>query len=74
MQTWHCRRRLCDRGYPRRKQTNRPIHEGLVSAGFPAEHLHVVETLAEAIAWYQRNLSSGDSVLFLNDLPDTYSA
>jgi len=51
-----------------------PINEGLVSAGFPAEHLHVVETLAEAIDWYQRNLTTGDSVLFLNDLPDTYSA
>ena len=32
------------------------------------------ETLAEAIDWYQTNLKSGDTVLFLNDLPETYSS
>lgn len=50
-----------------------PIKEGLLEAGFPPEELHVVETLAEAITWYQQHLSQGDTVLFLNDLPDTYS-
>lgn len=55
------------------KQTE-PIREGLVSAGFAADRLHTVITLAEAVEWYQRNLSAGDSVLFLNDLPDTYSS
>jgi UDP-N-acetylmuramoyl-tripeptide--D-alanyl-D-alanine ligase len=55
------------------KQTE-PIREGLLSANFPADHLQMVNTLAEAVEWYRRNLTAGDSVLFLNDLPDTYSS
>jgi UDP-N-acetylmuramoyl-tripeptide--D-alanyl-D-alanine ligase len=55
------------------KQTQ-PIQEGLLSAGFPAERVQVVETLAESVQWYQSNLKAGDAVLFLNDLPDTYSS
>ncbi len=51
-----------------------PIKAGLSEAGFPNEHLQVVETLAEAIEWYQTNLKAGDTVLFLNDLPETYSS
>lgn len=54
------------------KQTE-PIKAGLLAAGFPDDHLRVVDTLAESIQWYQTNLTSGDTVLFLNDLPDTYS-
>lgn len=53
-------------------EQTRPIRAGLEAAGFPAERLHVMETLSEAVAWYQGNLSAGDTVLFLNDLPDTY--
>jgi UDP-N-acetylmuramoyl-tripeptide--D-alanyl-D-alanine ligase len=49
-----------------------PVEEGLVNAGFPAEQLLTVDTLGEAVDWYQRNLEAGDTVLFLNDLPDTY--
>jgi UDP-N-acetylmuramoyl-tripeptide--D-alanyl-D-alanine ligase len=51
-----------------------PIQAGALAAGFPAERLHVVDTLSEAVAWYQRNLQAGDAVLFMNDLPDTYSS
>lgn len=51
-----------------------PIKAGLLAAGFPEDRLRVVETLAEAVNWYQSNLKAGDTVLFLNDLPDTYSA
>ncbi|MBE2272403.1 MAG: UDP-N-acetylmuramoyl-tripeptide--D-alanyl-D-alanine ligase [Anaerolinea sp.] len=50
-----------------------PIKAGLLAAGFPPDRLHVVETLAESVTWYQSNLTPGDTVLFLNDLPDTYS-
>ena len=50
-----------------------PVKAGLLGAGFPVERLQVVETLAELVAWYQANLKPGDTVLFLNDLPDTYS-
>jgi UDP-N-acetylmuramoyl-tripeptide--D-alanyl-D-alanine ligase len=51
-----------------------PIKAGLLAAGFPPERLHVVDTLAEAVSWYQNELRAGDTVLFLNDLPDTYSS
>ena len=51
----------------------RPIRAGLLDAGFAEERIHVFETLAEAIAWYQSELRAGDTVLFVNDLPDTYS-
>lgn len=51
-----------------------PIKDGLSKAGFPAERVRVVERLAEAIDWYKTNLKTGDTVLFLNDLPDTYSS
>jgi UDP-N-acetylmuramoyl-tripeptide--D-alanyl-D-alanine ligase len=54
-----------------RKQTE-PIQRGVLQAGFPAERLLVVDTLGEAVQWYQSNLKAGDTVLFLNDLPDTY--
>jgi UDP-N-acetylmuramoyl-tripeptide--D-alanyl-D-alanine ligase len=54
-----------------RKQTQ-PIHQGLLAAGFPQDRVQVVDTLAESVAWYQTHLAPGDTVLFLNDLPDTY--
>ncbi len=53
------------------KQTA-PIKAGVLSTEFPTERLHVVESLSDAVAWYQANLQAGDTVLFLNDLPDTY--
>lgn len=51
-----------------------PIYAGLLDAGFPAERVQTVDTLGEAVEWYKRNLAAGDTVLFLNDLPDTYSS
>jgi UDP-N-acetylmuramoyl-tripeptide--D-alanyl-D-alanine ligase len=51
-----------------------PILEGLQSAGFPQDRVQVVETLREGMKWYESNLKGGDVVLFLNDLPDTYSS
>jgi UDP-N-acetylmuramoyl-tripeptide--D-alanyl-D-alanine ligase len=50
----------------------RPIRDGLLAAGFAAERVQAVETLSEAVAWYKQHLKAGDTVLFLNDLPDTY--
>ncbi|MCY4105785.1 MAG: UDP-N-acetylmuramoyl-tripeptide--D-alanyl-D-alanine ligase [Chloroflexi bacterium] len=49
-----------------------PIAQGLCEAGFPKEKVHIVGSLAEAVAWYQQELRTGDAVLFLNDLPDVY--
>lgn len=54
------------------EERTRPIKSGLLEAGFAPDHLQVVDTLSEAINWYKAHLSSGDTVLFLNDLPDTY--
>lgn len=54
------------------EEQTRPIKAGLLAEGFPVEHLRVVQTLREAIDWYQANFKPGDTVLFLNDLPDTY--
>lgn len=54
-----------------REQTA-PIASGLQSTSFPPDRLMIVEELGDAIAWYKNNLKSGDTVLFLNDLPDTY--
>jgi UDP-N-acetylmuramoyl-tripeptide--D-alanyl-D-alanine ligase len=53
------------------KQTE-PLKEGILSTDFPSENLHIFGTLSEATQWYQQHLRSGDTVLFLNDLPDTY--
>lgn len=55
-------------------QQTKPVKQGLLDAGFAPENLFVVDTLAEAVTWYQTNLKAGDAVLFLNDLPDTYTA
>ena len=51
-----------------------PIREGLLSAGFDPDRVQVVRTLAESVLWYEHHLRAGDTVLFLNDLPDTYSS
>ena len=55
-----------------RKHTQ-PIAEGLRSAGFPEEQLHVVSSLDEAAALLRQLGRAGDTVLFENDLPDNYS-
>jgi UDP-N-acetylmuramoyl-tripeptide--D-alanyl-D-alanine ligase len=54
------------------KDQTKPIFDGLKASQFPDEHLLVVDELREGIAWYQTHLVAGDTVLFLNDLPDTY--
>jgi len=54
------------------KEQTKPIFDGLKASGFPDDHLMVVDELREAIGWYQKHLVAGDTVLFLNDLPDTY--
>jgi UDP-N-acetylmuramoyl-tripeptide--D-alanyl-D-alanine ligase len=53
-------------------EQTRPIQKGVREAGFSEDHLCVFDTREEAIAWFNRELKEGDTVLFLNDLPDTY--
>ena len=55
-------------------QQTQPLQQGLRDAGFPEDNLRVVDTLGESVKWYETNLAAGDTVLFLNDLPDTYSS
>ena len=54
-----------------RRQTA-PILAAIEASTFDHERVHVVDALADAVVWYQDNLRTGDTVLFLNDLPDTY--
>ncbi len=54
------------------KSQTAPIQDAVSSTAFDPERLQVVDTLQEAVSWYQHNLKAGDTVLFLNDLPDTY--
>lgn len=54
------------------ERQTKPIREGVIGAGFPQDRLLIVDTLSEAVKWYQSHLKAGDTVLFLNDLPDTY--
>ncbi len=53
-------------------EQTQPIQRGIHEAGFDGERLHVFNTRDEAIAWFRSALQEGDTVLFLNDLPDTY--
>jgi UDP-N-acetylmuramoyl-tripeptide--D-alanyl-D-alanine ligase len=53
-------------------EQTRPIQKGVREAGFDDDHLWVFDTRDEAIAWFSRELKEGDTVLFLNDLPETY--
>ncbi len=53
------------------KQTA-PIQEGIHTTSFNKEHLLIMNRVSEAIQWYQTHLEAGDTVLLLNDLPDTY--
>jgi len=54
------------------KSQTQPIVDAIESTSFDRSRLRVVETLQESVDWYQHNLKAGDTVLFLNDLPDTY--
>jgi UDP-N-acetylmuramoyl-tripeptide--D-alanyl-D-alanine ligase len=51
----------------------RPIAAGLLAAGFPADHLYVVENRDAATARLGTLLQAGDVLLWENDLPDTYA-
>jgi len=53
-------------------EQTQPLQRGIREGGFDNERLHVFDTRDEAIAWFQREIKAGDTVLFLNDLPDTY--
>lgn len=49
-----------------------PVRKGYLDAGGDKERLRIVPTLQKAQEILAAELSAGDSVLFLNDLPDLY--
>ncbi len=53
-------------------EQTKPIAEGVQSTDFDTSRLLTMETVQEAIEWYQQTLKSGDAILFLNDLSDNY--
>ncbi|NJO05017.1 MAG: UDP-N-acetylmuramoyl-tripeptide--D-alanyl-D-alanine ligase [Chloroflexaceae bacterium] len=53
-------------------QRTDPIKEGLLAAGFAAERIMQVPGLQEGIIQLRSITRPGDTVLLLNDLPDTY--
>ena len=55
-----------------RRQTQ-AIARGLLSAGFPPDNLHQLDSLDESTALLQRLSRPGDTVLYENDLPDNYA-
>ncbi len=54
------------------KKQTAPIFAAIQSTDFDRSRLQVLDALDDAVKWYQQNLRAGDTVLFLNDLPDTY--
>ena len=50
-----------------------PIYEGLLEAGFEADNVLRVDTLAEATDFINKVSRAGDVILFENDLPDNYN-
>lgn len=48
------------------------ILSGIESGGMPGENVHAVDTFNEAQALLQGMAVSGDTVLYENDLPDTF--
>lgn len=55
------------------KAQTEPVQAGLRGKSFPADHLHVVDSLNEAVQIYKGLLRPGDALLILTDLPDTYA-
>lgn len=48
------------------------VRKGYLEAGGEEEKLHLASTLEKATELLSQTLTAGDSVLFLNDLPDVY--
>lgn len=49
-----------------------PLSDGVRDSGFNAANLHEVDTFNDAQLLLSRILASGDTVLYENDLPDTF--
>ncbi len=54
-------------------ERTRPIHEGLTEAGFDGERVRIVKSLFDANEIIREYARQGDTILYENDLPDTYN-
>ena len=54
-------------------ERTKPIHEGLKQQGFDGERVRVVRSLFEANEVIKEFARQGDTILYENDLPDTYN-
>jgi UDP-N-acetylmuramoyl-tripeptide--D-alanyl-D-alanine ligase len=63
----------CDYALLIGKKRSTAISKGLTENGFPRDRIVVLNSLAEATEWLQKNVRAGDTVLFENDLPDNYT-
>lgn len=51
----------------------RSLRDGLLSAGFPEASILSARSLEEVTGLMRSLLAAGDTVMFENDLPDTYN-
>jgi UDP-N-acetylmuramoyl-tripeptide--D-alanyl-D-alanine ligase len=49
-----------------------PLQRAIAETDFDPARVIVFDTFDEARQWFQAEVKAGDTVLFLNDLPDTY--
>ena len=54
------------------KQT-KAIQEGLAEMNFDADHIHVYQTVQEALAYVYEHADEHDTILLENDLPEAFS-
>ena len=54
-------------------QQTKAIQEGLKEVSFPSENIQVVKTVKEAFDYVYHNLSTEDTILLENDLPDAFN-
>lgn len=66
--------RVCDHVIVMLARPAAALRAGLIAGGLDAGRIHVAHNLAEATAIIGRITRAGDTVLFANDLPDTYLA
>ncbi len=62
----------CDTAILVGRYNREALHEGLSQAGFPEQDIIETDTFAEATARLREIMRSGDTVLYENDLPDTF--
>ena len=55
------------------KKHTEPIREGLLAKGFESDSIQSFSTLDEAVAALRSIAVPGDTVMYENDLPDSYS-